>query len=115
MDSCGHESATYVWDSDGWGYACPSPELGGCGLATATHHPGPEEASKEWKRISRPRMDEAAIQKRCGIIRRKQAAGESLTKQEQVVLAYAPVELGGTAASCPSSVVFTRDFLLGST
>lgn len=45
----------------------------------------------------------------------KRKAGEKMTDQEWTILAYTPSSQGGTAASCPSSVVFGRSFLLGST
>ena len=116
MDSCQHDEACHTFIGDSWGYLCPEPPHGsGCGLSTKESHHNAESAKGEWERLVRPAMDEAAIQRRCAAIRAKQAAGEKLAHREEVILAYAPVELGGTAASCPSSVVFTRSLLLGST
>lgn len=108
MDKCSHSEAVYGWTGDSWSRSCS------CGLSTSGAHPSAEEADREWRKISRPFMDAEAVARRVEAIRLKESVGGELTEQERVVLAYAPVEVGGTAPSCPS-VSFARPFLLGST
>ncbi len=82
-DECGHNAAVYGWTGDSWSKACPP-----CGLKTSGSQPSAEEADREWRRISRPRLDAKAVEELVASVLLKQSLGEALTEREEVILAY---------------------------
>ena len=94
MPECSHESACLDLARDGsdaWVKACE------CGVTGGGH-----SLQEAWRVFD---------------INAKRAAGEKLSDHEWLLLAYTPVDQGGTAAGCcPTTVAVSsaRSFLLGS-